>query len=268
MIFAGGLAAGSQYRLVIIRNGDMQKKSSLGKWRKKLLGKKSKKPPRIFEPVSYDGNTDESGLRKAKILNAIGYAKMGEVSYSAYKYPGGYHTIEIDGEVFEGQRKPAERLAQIDYDFAGKTVLDIGCNQGGIVFETARVARWAVGIDYDSRMINVCNLIRRQLKRDNTDFYVFDLDRDPFSLIVDFLPETRVNCIFLLSVCKWIDRWQELITFCAQISDCMVFETNGSAGQQQAQVDFLNRTYESVELVADQSLDDSDQANRMLFFCK
>lgn len=246
----------------------MRKKSSLGKWRKKLLGKKSAKPPRIFDPVSYDNSTGESSLRKAKILNAIGYAKMGEVSYSAYKYPGGYHTIEIDGEVFEGQRKPAERLAQLDYDFAGKTVLDIGCNQGGIVFETARNARWAVGIDYDSRMINVCNLIRRQMKRENTDFYVFDLDRDPFSLIVDFLPETRVDCIFLLSVCKWIGRWRELIEFCSQISDCMVFETNGSAEQQQVQVDFLNKVYATVQMVSERSDDDSDQVNRMLFFCK
>lgn len=58
------------------------------------------------------------------------------------------------------------------YDFTGKTVLDIGSNQGGMLFALDGKYRWAVGVDYDYRMVNASNLIARELGVEDTSFFV------------------------------------------------------------------------------------------------
>ena len=65
-----------------------------------------------------------------------------------------------------------------------------------MVFEIADQVRWAVGVDYDARMINAANRIKNATGANNTSFYVLDLQKDPLALISDFLPEQRVDICF------------------------------------------------------------------------
>jgi SAM-dependent methyltransferase len=220
-----------------------------------------------FDRIDYAAAA-EVNLAKPKILNLLNYTKTSGTSYSGSGFPAGYHEISIDGETFAGQRKPHVRLERSGIDFSGKTVLDIGCNQGGMVFALANKVKWAVGLDYDYRMVNACNAIRSRFSVENTDFYVFDIDRDPHDMIRDFLPGYEVDFAFLLSVCMWVDRWREIIDCAASISGQMLFESNGTDAQQQEQLAHLHHVYSDVALLAENSDDDPGQKKRALYLCR
>lgn len=206
---------------------------------------------------------NESGFVRLK--NLTNYAKTSGSSYSAHDYEFGYHEMRFGNRVLPGRRNPAKRLELLSLDFSGKSVLDIGCNQGGMLFGIEVPIKWGVGLDYDKRMINLCNFQRSAGKVNNIDFYVFDIDSDPHDLIRDFLPEPRVDVVFLLSVCMWVEKWRELIDLCSDISTTMVFESNGTDAQQEEQIAYLWTKYANVRKLTEASDDDPKQKKRMLY---
>ncbi len=220
-----------------------------------------------FTRTDWDADADDDEIRRTKIHNVLQYTKGGKKGYAARDFPAGYHTLEVDGTVFEGQRNPRERLDLVPLDFAGKSVLDIGCNQGGMTFALRDRVKWAVGVDFDPKMINACNALRNHLGGSaHLDFYVFDIDRDPHDLLRDFLPEDRVDVVFLLSVCMWVDRWKPLIAFCSRIAETMVFESNGSEKVQENQLRYLESCYSSVTFLGGKKPDDArKRRNRQLW---
>src|SRR5205807_2432467 len=72
-----------------------------------------------------------------QILNLINYAKTSGTVYDGRKFPAGYLSLDINGLRLRGQRNPKDRLGLVPFDFSDKTVLDIGCNQGGMLFSLA-----------------------------------------------------------------------------------------------------------------------------------
>jgi SAM-dependent methyltransferase len=212
------------------------------------------------------------GTREAEIvavMNLVNYAKRSQAQYAAAQHQGGYHTLDLDGRIIEGQRKPRERLAPLPFDLAGASVLDVGCNQGGMLLAAREKGiRWGVGIDYDYRMVNAATRIKAFKGLERINFYCLDVDREELGFIRDLLPEGRVDIVFLLSVCMWIERWRELITFCSTLAPRMLFEANGSEEQQVDQEAHLRTTYSRVEMLRDRSYDDPGQPNRSLFYCQ
>lgn len=222
------------------------------------MNKASNTADYTFTRAEWRHDASAHDVRLAKINNVLQHTKGGEKGYAARNFPAGYHTLEVDGTVFEGQRNPRERLDLVPLDFAGKSVLDIGCNQGGMLYAIRDRVKWAVGVDFDYTMINACNALRNHLGgSEHIDFYVFDIDRDPHDLIRDFLPEDRVDVVFLLSVCMWVDRWKPLIAFCSRIADTMVFESNGSEKVQENQLRYLESCYSSITCLRRKKPDDA-----------
>lgn len=202
-----------------------------------------------------------------KIMNLLVYTKQRNVSYSGEGFDTGYHTFEIDGHQFKGQRNPKQRLAAVPFSFDNLSVLDIGCNQGGMLYELSSKIKFGVGIDYDSRMVNAANKIKSHTKRNNLDYYVFDLENENLEYITDFLPEEKVDVVFLLSICKWIKNWKEVIDFIPTISQKLIFESNGSSIQQLEQLNHLKNLYKNIQLIREKSTDDPSQKNRHLYYC-
>ena len=60
------------------------------------------------------------------------------------------------------------RLNKIDVE--GKNVLDLGCNTGYISFQLANKAKSIVGIDKDTKILEICNLIKEIDQVDNVEF--------------------------------------------------------------------------------------------------
>lgn len=231
---------------------------------RRKMKRRSKQPPYPFTRKQWQDHSKPDEMRRQQALNLLDYTKTSGTAYAARKCPAGYHEITIHGETFAGQRSPQERLQHIPIDFHGKSLLDIGCNQGGMIFALQEQVKWAVGVDYDYKMINACNFINNAFGTPESRFYVFDIDKDPHDLLLDFLPENRVDIVFLLAVCMWVKNWRDLIRFCARISDQMVFETNGTDKQQRDQIKFLNETYSSVKLLSSSSSDDDARNKRQL----
>lgn len=216
-------------------------------------------PPYVFKRVE-----DTSDL--AQIRNVLDYTKTSGASYSAREYPAGYHSIEIMGVRLEGQRDPAKRFGIVPVEFAGKTVLDIGSNQGGMLLQLRDQIARGIGIDFDHRMVNAANRIKASIGAQHLSFYVFDLEKEPLDLIRDFLPGGRVDVVLLLAVCMWLENWREVIDFAASISESMLFETNGTDAQQAEQEGYLRTKYADVMQLSESSEDDPHQKRRKLFW--
>jgi 2-polyprenyl-3-methyl-5-hydroxy-6-metoxy-1,4-benzoquinol methylase len=202
-----------------------------------------------------------------KIKNMLRYTTTSKTSYNGKGFEGGYHTLNICDTVIPGQRKPDDRIRNVPYDFKNKTVLDIGSNQGGMLYSVHDKINEGVGIDFDYRLVNVANRIKSSHQYNNINFYVFDLNKEDFNLINN-LSSSTYDIVFLLSVCMWIDTWRELCTWCATNIKSCLFETNGSATQQDEQVALLLTLYSKVALINKKSSDDPGKAKRRLYFCE
>jgi 2-polyprenyl-3-methyl-5-hydroxy-6-metoxy-1,4-benzoquinol methylase len=204
-----------------------------------------------------------SGLdfRIYQIKNMLNYCKTTRSSDAGHN--AGYQSVNLKGEHILGRRNPRVRLEVIGYDFSGKAVLDIGCNQGGMLFSLADVISVGIGIDYEVKVINACHAIRYLNEIDNLNFFVFDLDHHPLENILDLIPESGIDVVFLLAVCQHIKKWRELISFVAKISPTLIFEANGNNYQKSEQARELEKYFKSCRLIYEKSPDDS--ADRSLW---
>jgi hypothetical protein len=209
-------------------------------------------------------NADERVFRQ--IQNILNFTKTSNSHYSAEQFPAAYHTINVNGRQVPGQRDPSKRLASVPIDFRGQTVLDLGCNQGGMIHEIRSLIKWGVGIDFDPRMINAANRVKSVNASENISFYILDLQNDPLELISDFMPDRKADICFLLSVCMWLKNWQQVIDFAHSKSNAMLFETNGSPLQQNEQINYLRAKYSVVNMLSAISDDDPIQKFRKLFY--
>ncbi len=232
-----------------------------------ILGRNKQPVIDKIDRIDLTSSKDYSSALK-RIMNLLNYTKTSGVSYSAIDFDSGYHTMNIDGHQFSGQRIPEERFKDLTVDLNNKSVLDLGCNQGAMLSTFADKIKWGVGLDYDSKMINAANKIRSHKEINHIDYYVFDLENENLEYINDFLREDKVDVVLLLSVCMWIKNWRELIDFCKSISINMVFESNGNENQQKEQEEYLRKIYKSVDKIQDRSEDDKSQKFRKLFVCQ
>ncbi|WP_372369587.1 class I SAM-dependent methyltransferase [Candidatus Uabimicrobium sp. HlEnr_7] len=236
------------------------------KLKKLFKSKKQKKQTPIPRLDIVKDEIDGLDIETRKVLNLLNYTKTSGVAYDGGLYDVGYHSFDFNNKKFKGQRDPKQRFEKVDIDFTGKTVLDIGCNQGGMLFAIADKIGHGVGIDFDSRMINTANRIKRYKSQDNLDFYVFDLAKENLEIINDFLVK-KVDVCLLLSICMWIPNWKAVVDFCFAVSDKMIFESNGKQEKQEEQKAYLETKYAQVTLLSNTSDDDAKQKKRKLYLC-
>ncbi|NMB07161.1 MAG: SGNH/GDSL hydrolase family protein, partial [Tissierellia bacterium] len=205
-----------------------------------------------------------------KVLGLLNYAKTSGKSYDGSLYGSAYHSLRLKGYYFRGQREPNLRLQKVPYDFTDKVVLDIGCNAGGMLHVLANKIKMGIGIDYDYRLINAANAIKKINNNNNLSFYRFDLENEELDLIKNYIlsKDGKIDICFLLSVCMWIKNWKDVVAFVASISNSLLFETNGTQQQQLEQMEELEKNYNYIEVVEEESNDDPGQPNRRLLFCK
>ncbi|MEQ5837730.1 cupin-like domain-containing protein [Marinobacter sp. NFXS9] len=202
------------------------------------------------------------------ILNVLDYTKANKAWFDSHNLVAGYHSVSLNGQHFRGQRDPARRLEKLGVDLTGKTVLDVGCSNGGILHTLAPQIRLGVGIDYNPKCINAANILKASSQYTNIHYYVFDLDREDISLIPNFLMGQQVDVCFFLNIALWVERWKAVFEFCADLSDLMVFESHGDERQQQEQIEFVKEIFEDVTLKSSESDDDPTYAKRKLYCCQ
>lgn len=203
----------------------------------------------------------------SKIIELLDYTKE-KNAYSGKKFEAGYQSHKIGDKVLIGQRDMSKRFEKIPYDFTNKTVLDIGTNQGGMLFPIADKIKYGIGIDYNPKLVNVANRLKSISNVTNVDFYVFDLDKEQHSMINNFLRTDKVDICFFLSMCRWVKMWRNVLDYIYKISDALLFETNGSEDLRAQELEYLNKKYKRVILLSRQSDDDKiPNKTRALYIC-
>lgn len=216
--------------------------------------RKRKKLPYKYEQLDLDSLTGSS-FQKARIFNILNFAK--DTYSSDFSFEAGYQSIKIGSRKFDGRRDPSVRLSALNLDFKGKSVLDIGCNQGAILFDIANDIKCGIGVDYEPRMINICNALKSVNDNNNLDFFVFDIENDPLTLLRNFIPTKKIDVIFLMAVCQHVMNWKPLIEFTASQTEILVFESNGTEEQQNEQIKFVNSCFAYSREIYSVSHDDN-----------
>ena len=196
-----------------------------------------------------------------KTLNIIRYTKETRNSYSGRNYSSGYHSFVLKGQSYIGARNTTNRINNVKgFDFNNKVVLDIGCNMGGMLHSISSKIKYGVGIDFDKKTINAANLVKNLQETQNVNFYVFDLDNEDLNLIPNFILEDKIDICFFLAVSQHIKKWKEIIQLCFNLSDYLLYESNGKLGFQDVQMEFIRGLYKKVDYL-------SSEARRKMFLC-
>ena len=230
----------------------------------KVAAKKYKSKVERLNAAEDDEQYD-SGIKK--VMNLLSYTRRSETSYSGYNFNTGYHSLEIGKYSFDGQRNPKMRFKDLPFSLEGLSVLDIGCNQGGMLHAFADQIKFGVGVDYDQRMINVASKISAYNQTSNLSFYSFNLEEENLDYLQDFLPENKVDVVLVLSICIWVKNWKEVLVKAKSLAEKLVFESNGKDIQQEEQIDYLKSLFTKVELIHERSEDDATQKFRKLLVC-
>ena len=197
-----------------------------------------------------------------KVLGVINYTKSDKNSYGGPRFEAGYHSFVLEDKLYKGTRDNINRINQVKgFDFTDKVVLDIGCNMGGVLHSIGKTIKYGVGVDVSFKCINAANLVKDLNKQSNLSFYVFNLDNEDFRLINDFVLADRVDICMFLAVAMHINKWREVIQFCFETSDTLLFEANGKQHKQTAQIDFINNLYNKVTFLF-------NDGRRQMFLCE
>lgn len=169
----------------------------------------------------------------------------------------GYHSFNIFNFNVLGQRNPKQRLEYIKkyISFYDKSVLDLGCNTGGMLLHLPEIKK-GIGIDYDKNCIKSATFMKNTLKYDNElEFIVDDLNTFNIENVKSNNNIYKFDVVFLLSLGSWIKNWKHLYKQIIDNSNIIVFESNNDIeGKPQLDL-FLNYNC-NIELINKSSTDD------------
>jgi SAM-dependent methyltransferase len=172
----------------------------------------------------------------------------------------GYHSYNIDDINIVGQRTPKNRIFDMSkfIDFKNKKVLDLGCNVGAMLHHLENIER-GIGLDYDGQCVETANNISKILGKNNLLFKKHDFDIDTFDELSEKI-EFNPDIIFILSLGSWVKKWRELYEFCTKYNSIIVLEINNEI-EGKEQIEFFKHLNYTVELIIDNSLDDTTNNN-------
>jgi SAM-dependent methyltransferase len=177
----------------------------------------------------------------------------------------GYHSFTIKNMSLIGQRHCVKRLDKMRsvYDFKGKKVVDLGCNTGGMIMHLNECQR-GVGVDFDSKAIEVANNVRDELigHVPVCEFKVMNLEKDD---VKGLLQKETPDIVFVLSMGSWIN-WKKVYQEIHETCNRVFLEINNNE-EGQPQLDFFaGNGWRSVEVSSSSDDDTTGNFNRRLFF--
>ncbi len=182
---------------------------------------------------------------------------------AANKYGGYYQS---------GQRDTNLRLDLVSQkvDFAGKNILELGCNSGDFLLKLAPEISFGVGTDFDSSRVNEANFNARKYGLNNIIFYVDDLREGNEMEFIHAFPNQKIDIVMMYAVCnRWLSRSEcrRIVNNSAKIAKTLVIEVNAMEGKKMPIIPYLSTVYNSVEEVTDRDYC-PDCKSRRLFVCK
>jgi 2-polyprenyl-3-methyl-5-hydroxy-6-metoxy-1,4-benzoquinol methylase len=161
----------------------------------------------------------------------------------------GYHSFNLYNFNVSGQRNPRKRtdIMKNFIDFTDKSVLDLGCNSGGILLHLPEI-KSGTGIDYDTNCIESAIFMNEKLMINNKlTFSVMDLN----NLVIT----SKFDIIFLLSLGSWVKDWKKMYINCINNSKTIILETNND-NEGKPQLDLFRSHNCTIKLISSESRDD------------
>lgn len=156
--------------------------------------------------------------------------------------PAGYHSLNFFGLNIPGQRDCKRRIAKISQfiNFQGKSVIDFGCNTGGMLFSIEDPA-FCLGLDYDKAAISVAKKIKASIFNTGLQEYssrfqfkACDFDKVNYEKILGELSKKYFDIALLGSLGSWVRKWRSLYSVALEVSKLIIFEENNSnEGEEQ-----------------------------------
>lgn len=167
-----------------------------------------------------------------------------------------YTAIYINEQkVRDGDREPLLRLAAIPLDFTDKTVLDLGCNCGGMLFALTHKIKHGYGMDISKEAIAEAQALQHEHAVANLTFTVGDLRQ----CATVPLPPADIVCMF--SLARWVATWKAVLRRIRPPT--LVFEAHGDDHQRKCQAAFLRSLYTAVQHLTDTK----ERFHRTLYLC-
>lgn len=183
---------------------------------------------------------------------------VGKVHYNGWnnRLEFGYHSFHIYNFDVQGQRNPIQRLEKMKQhiSFEGKTVLDLGCNTGGMLFHIPEIKQ-GIGLDFDQTCIDSCNCFKDRLNfACDLNFHQADLNT---LNLQDFCTQNTYtpDIVFLLSLGSWVKNWRKLYEDVLGITSTILLETNNDT-EGKPQLDFFRSKGATIQCISDCSDDD------------
>lgn len=169
----------------------------------------------------------------------------------------GYHSLNIFNIISTGQRTPITRIKKIInyYDFTDKTVLDLGCNIGGMLLHLPEIKR-GIGIDFDENCINCANYITNILKFNDLYFYKYDLNKFSLQDKMNEFNIKKIDITFILSIGSWATNWKKLYIDCINNSKNILLETNNDI-EGKPQLELFSEYNCKIDIISENSFDDN-----------
>lgn len=221
----------------------------------------------LIQLIDLRRSTSELDAQILHVVRALNAVKESDKSYSGSPFLIGYHSLELNGKYFSGQRGCSARLAKVPFDFTGKVVLDLGCNCGGMLQALSSKITRGYGFDVDSKCINAANVIKRINNTNNLNFFTFDLDEDDLGILDALVLGDKIDVCFLLSICMWLKNPERIIQHASEMAEHLLFESNGTEQMQEHQLSIVRSYFSYVELISLKSDDDLFQEHRRLYWC-
>lgn len=172
----------------------------------------------------------------------------------------GYHSYEFFDLGIRGQRNNMMRIEELKkhIDFMDKSVLDLGCNTGGLLHHLPEIKKGR-GFDYDATCVAAGNLVNSVLRlHKDLTFSQADLEKVEFDTLACDGP---FDIMFLCSLGSWIKNWCELYTWAVGAAPLIIFEEN-NATEGRAQIELFTSLGCSLVRIIENSPDDYS-GNRM-----
>lgn len=212
-------------------------------WKKKILDEINEKDTKIFF------SQESIDFLKKELIRTTGVCEENKSWWN--RTDNGYHSFNIGNINIKGQRTPLLRLEVFRkvYNFENKTVLDLGCNNGAMLFHLTEIKK-GLGIDIDSRCINCANNIKKIFN------FQYDLNFEKKDLENEINFKEKFDVVFLLSLGSWIKGWKNLYYNVSKISRNIFLETNNDK-EGAEQLNLMNHLGYKINLIINKSKDDN-----------
>lgn len=210
----------------------------------------------IGELLGVDFTTAKQALSKILIdeLHQASLSFQTRINQRRHKCALGaiYNTIDLpDLKVgpSEAQRDCAKRFRKFgvsEENIAKKSVLDLGSNIGGTLFETLKYAPIsALGIEYDAEKVHVSNRVAKFSDLESMQFVQADIDK----LTLDDIGGTK-DVVFCLAVDGHLKKKEHLYKYLADATnETLYFEGNSNSNIENVKERLLANGFSRVELL-------------------